>query len=112
MTIIEPSAPVDQSTPCTLPTSAHDEQQKDLSERCTRCGWVLSEHLALKTARIGIDVGGVLSKYPYVFREILRACAGSSRIEWHVVSDMHPKESILSMLALNDIHIPPERVLR
>jgi hypothetical protein len=100
-----------QHQPCDNPTSPYDQMGTDNHhDRCTRCRWILSEHEALKPVRIGLDVGGVLSKYPYVFRALLRACAGSGHVEWHIVSDMHPKEEILTMLALNEIDVPAYRV--
>lgn len=56
--------------------------------------------------RIGIDVGGVLSKYPGVFRALVNAPG----VEAHVVSDMHPPEKIIAMLVANGVSVAPERV--
>ena len=57
--------------------------------------------------KIAFDVGGVLSKYPEQFREMIKAlrsptwCASS---EVFVISDMHPKEKIVEILQLNDFY--------
>lgn len=62
--------------------------------------------------KIAFDIGGVLSKYPEVFRPILRALYFfTESIEIHIVSDMHPKDKILKMLSMNGFSfIPAERV--
>jgi hypothetical protein len=60
--------------------------------------------------KIAFDVGGVLSKYPQVFRPLLynlylASTEGYSaeHVEVHIISDMHPKEKILEMLKMNDL---------
>lgn len=66
--------------------------------------------------RIGLDVGGVLSKYPCVFRALIAVAEAAEAgvcdavVEWHIVSDMHPKSEILAMLDLNNVWIDPDRV--
>lgn len=55
--------------------------------------------------RIAFDVGGVLSRYPEIFRPllyILHHHIGSRNVEVLIISDMHPKEKIMDMLARND----------
>lgn len=56
--------------------------------------------------KIGIDVGGVLSKYPEVFKLLIELCEftrHSLGVEVHIISDMHPKSLIKDMLELNGI---------
>lgn len=58
---------------------------------------------------IAFDIGGVLSKYPNVFITMIRAF--DSTVKVHIISDMHPKENILKMLAMNGLDfIPVEQV--
>jgi hypothetical protein len=64
--------------------------------------------------RVAFDVGGVLSKYPEQFRQLIKTlrsptwCVGS---EVFVISDMHPKQKIVDILRLNDFSdIPEENV--
>lgn len=52
--------------------------------------------------KIAFDVGGVLSKYPEVFRSLFHALRNAPGIEVFVISDMHPPGKILDMLLLND----------
>jgi hypothetical protein len=61
--------------------------------------------------RVAFDVGGVLSKYPDAFRRLLSALhAGGAEV--YVLSDMHPREAILDMLARNGLGwIDSERVV-
>lgn len=61
--------------------------------------------------KVAFDIGGVLSKRPEVFVPLLKALEGSEEVEVYVVSDMHPKEKILDMLARNDIKVDPYRVI-
>jgi hypothetical protein len=62
--------------------------------------------------RIAFDVGGVISKYPGPLRALLLALHSTRLpgVEVHVVSDMHPREKVLDMLARNAIDVRPERV--
>lgn len=65
---------------------------------------------------VAFDVGGVLSKYPQIFRPLLWTLYVAStenygEVEVHIISDMHPKEKILDMLARNGFDfIPSSRV--
>lgn len=47
--------------------------------------------------RIAFDVGGVLSKYPDVFRPLFLALVNAPGIEVHVISDMHPRQKVIDM---------------
>ena len=61
--------------------------------------------------KIAIDIGGVISKYPDIFRELNRALrVRAGTIEVHVVTDMHPIEGVLKTLEDNDIDVSPWRV--
>lgn len=62
--------------------------------------------------KISFDIGGVLSKYPQIFRPMIIALIKGG-VEVHVITDMHDMSQILKMLAMNDLGpdiIPPERV--
>ena len=55
--------------------------------------------------KIGFDIGGVLSKYPDIFRPMVHALvAGGAEV--HVLTDMHKRDETLSMLRGNEF-IPP-----
>ena len=64
--------------------------------------------------KIAFDVGGVLSKYPSVFRPLLDALGAiepfGSKIEVHVISDMHPVEKVIEVLKLNEMRVLNHRV--
>jgi hypothetical protein len=54
--------------------------------------------------KIAFDVGGVLSKYPAVFRGMIEVLlAGGADV--YIISDMHPERKIWEMLTLNGIKI-------
>lgn len=59
--------------------------------------------------KIGLDIGGVLSKYPDILKPLLHVLAGVSGIEVHIVTDM-PREKALDMLAMNNVDHPPDRI--
>lgn len=59
--------------------------------------------------KIAFDVGGVLSKFPSMFRELFYAL-DQSIVEVHVISDMHPKQKIADMLKMNDFYLPMQRI--
>lgn len=50
--------------------------------------------------RVAFDIGGVLSKYPEVFRPVVAAFLASG-IEVHVVTDMHDRDETLTILREN-----------
>lgn len=65
--------------------------------------------------KIAFDVGGVLSKYPQIFRPLLemlhrRGDDPAYRIECWVISDMHPVEKIIDMLKANQMPFLSHRV--
>ncbi len=51
--------------------------------------------------RIAFDIGGVISKYPDVFRALIEALVSSKNIEVFIISDMHPVAKIEDMLMRN-----------
>lgn len=65
--------------------------------------------------KVAFDIGGVLSKYPEIFRALLAKLTEpgvGQVVEVHVISDMHPKEKIIEVLTLNGFmgYFTPERV--
>ena len=60
--------------------------------------------------KIGIDVGGVISKYPSLFKTLIKELS-KTKIEVFIISDMHPISKITDMLALNGIELPAGRVI-
>src|SRR5271166_182329 len=59
--------------------------------------------------KIGLDIGGVVSKHPSQFRELCNLLKDSCEI--FIITDMHDKDKILVMLKENGFGmIPPERV--
>ena len=62
------------------------------------------------SVKIAFDVGGVLSKYPQVFRPLLNALHLSKGVEVWIISDMHPEQKIIDMLELNFVSFYKHRV--
>lgn len=58
--------------------------------------------------KIAFDVGGVISKYPDTFRELIRKLEFICTV--YIISDMHPVESILETLELNNICVDKRNV--
>lgn len=71
--------------------------------------------------RIAFDVGGVLSRFPDEFfvlietlrlgTEAVRRTGNMGGVEVFILSDMHPKEKVVAMLAANGYALHPDRVL-
>jgi hypothetical protein len=61
--------------------------------------------------RIGIDIGGVLSKYPEIFARLGRILQGAG-VEIYIITDMN-RDAALAMLETNGIleWLPPHRVI-
>lgn len=64
-----------------------------------------------RTIRVGWDIGGVISKYPDVFRPIFKLLNLAAGIEVYVVSDMKPHEKAVAFCRDNGFDIAPERVV-
>lgn len=47
--------------------------------------------------KISFDVGGVISKYPHVFRKMAFALVAGG-VDVHVITDMHEKPKVIRML--------------
>lgn len=61
--------------------------------------------------KIGFDIGGVLSKYPEIFKPVIDALCDSPDIELHVLSDMHPTEKCQDwIINKNNLSIKPENI--
>lgn len=61
--------------------------------------------------RVAFDIGGVLSKYPGRFGELVRILIESDHAEVHVITDMHDHAEVVRTLAENGFGaILPERV--
>jgi len=56
--------------------------------------------------KIAFDIGGVLSKYPHVFRPFIQAIVDGGGVTVHVITDMHPTEKAIDMLRKNGL-CPP-----
>lgn len=48
--------------------------------------------------RIGFDIGGVLSKYPNEFRELMKKLYYSYNAELYIITDMHPIDKVIKTL--------------
>ena len=67
--------------------------------------------------KIGFDIGGVISKYPDRFKQLItmlgRNCYGSTFTKHlYIITDQHPKEQVLKTLEENGFGLPfwPENV--
>ncbi len=59
--------------------------------------------------KISFDIGGVISKHPDLFRQIIYCLLYSFEI--HIITDMHDHDEVMEQLALNRFDmIPAERV--
>jgi len=66
--------------------------------------------------RIAFDIGGVLSKYPGVFRPLIdllcfRGIDPRYGIETYILSDMKPHEKAVAFCHDNGFPVPPQRVV-
>ena len=60
--------------------------------------------------RIGIDIGGALSEYPRILRQLIDVCT-SGGIEIYILSDMQDHDKMVVTLSANGINVPPNRVI-
>ena len=63
-----------------------------------------------KPLRMSFDIGGVLSKYPDVFRPMVKALQ-TGGVEVYVITDMHDHEQSVKFVRENGYDIPSERIL-
>jgi hypothetical protein len=57
-----------------------------------------------RPVKIGIDIGGVLTKYPEIVVPLMTALGGHPAFEVHVLTDM-PREKAVEMLVANGVSI-------
>lgn len=61
--------------------------------------------------KMAFDIGGVLSKYPTIFRPLVTALLQSREVLVYVLSDMKPHLKAVAFCHDNGFHVPPERIL-
>ena len=61
--------------------------------------------------RVAFDIGGVLSKYPDLFRNLLKVLGESDQVEIFIITDMHDHAQVVETLSANEFLISPENVL-
>jgi len=60
--------------------------------------------------KAAFDIGGVLSKYPAIFKPLMLALMAAGH-EVHVITDMHDRDASMKMLLMNGFSfIPAEHV--
>ncbi len=59
--------------------------------------------------RIAFDIGGVLGKYPEIFRVMIEALLAHPDVEVHVLTDVPPPRAI-RLVHVNGFVIPAERI--
>ena len=60
--------------------------------------------------KIGFDVGGVLSKYPHIFRPFVMALEAAAEIEVYIISDVKPHEKVRIFCLENGFCIAENRI--
>jgi hypothetical protein len=59
---------------------------------------------------VALDIGGVLSKYPGIFRTLVETLLNADHVV-HVVTDMHDRDDVLRQIRINGFgSIPKENV--
>ncbi len=58
--------------------------------------------------KIGLDIGGVVSKHPEVFREFYNKT--KEIFDFHIITDMHDIDKINKLLELNEFFFPKEKI--
>lgn len=61
--------------------------------------------------KVSFDIGGVLTKYPHIFRPIIDAFLKSDAVEVYVLTDMHEHSKAVKFVQGNGFNIPAERIL-
>lgn len=61
--------------------------------------------------RVSFDIGGVLSKYPEIFRPIVNILAESYSVEVFVITDMHDHEACVKMIHDNGFNIKSDHII-
>lgn len=65
----------------------------------------------IEILRVSFDIGGVVSKYPEIFRPLIEALQASCKVEVYFLTDMTDKQAALKMLRMNGIHVEDKFVL-
>lgn len=60
--------------------------------------------------KIAFDIGGVISKYPEIFKKFIEAI-NQDKIELFILTDMHPKEKVKETLWMNGFGFADENIL-
>jgi len=61
--------------------------------------------------KIGIDIGGVISKYPDVFRSLINKFQTEpAGCKVYIISDMHDVDAMYRMLRANDISVDKSQI--
>lgn len=60
--------------------------------------------------RIAFDIGGVISKYPKLFKQLIEAI-NQDKIELFILTDMHPKDKVKETLWNNGFGFEDENIL-
>lgn len=89
-----------------LRSSAHDQNGHLIGydPKCTECQ---RQPVKLK---VSFDIGGVLSKYPNVFRQIVEALQLGG-IEVFVITDIHDHAQSVKLVQENGFNIPADHIL-
>lgn len=61
--------------------------------------------------QVSFDIGGVLSKYPEVFKPLVHALQASGTVDVFVLTDMHDHEQSVRFVRGNGYDVPAENVL-
>lgn len=64
----------------------------------------------MSSLKVAFDIGGVISKYPDQFRQIIESLSLNNNIEVHVITDQHDRDYTLQQLKDNGFDIPSDRV--
>lgn len=60
--------------------------------------------------RVAFDIGGVLSKYPAIWRPIFHTLARATGIDVYVISDMKPHAKAVAFCHDNGFYVPDEQI--
>lgn len=61
--------------------------------------------------KVSFDIGGVLSKYPEVFRPLVKALQDSGQVEVFVLTDMHDHAQSVRFVQGNGYAIPADHII-
>ncbi len=64
----------------------------------------------IEIVKVGLDIGGVLSKNPQIWRPLVLAWLASPAVEVHVLTDITPHERAVELVQRNGFPVPAERI--